>query len=283
MADWLKVNHALIRSPKLRMLMRELKCKKHTALGVALNWLIWVDEQTTDGRTNLTHAEVDEELGFRGCAKALCAIGWADADEKGLVFAVEFDKHCGETAKARAINAQRVAKCTARKKEREANAKTNASANGETNGEANAFSNAETNGKTNEKTLAEKKRIEFNIKDVSNVPNNNTVVTSGDEPPAARSGKPLPESSDEVRSFMAAQPICGLKGDDLTVCASGFFDDMESVGWTARNGAPLFDWQAAARKYLTSWQRRSLQPLGGRAKGQAPVVYRSETNPDYSL
>ena len=252
-------------------------------MGVALNWLIWVDEQTTDGRTNLTHAEVDEELGFRGCAKALCAIGWADADEKGLVFAVEFDKHCGETAKARAINAQRVAKCTARKKEREANAKTNASANGETNGEANAFSNAETNGKTNEKTLAEKNRIEFNIKDVSNVPNNTTVVTSAAEQPKARSGRPLPESADEVRSFMAAQPVCGLKGDELAACASSFFDDMEAQGWTARNCAPLFDWHAAARRYLNTWQRRNLQPLGTRSKAQAPVVYRSETKPDYSL
>ena len=103
MADWLKVNHTLLRSAKVRSLMRELRCKKHTALGLALNWLIWVDEQTSDGNTNLLPQEVDEELGFKGASKALCAIGWANVDENGLVFAVDFGKHCGETAKARAV------------------------------------------------------------------------------------------------------------------------------------------------------------------------------------
>ena len=107
MADWIKIRHTLIRSPKIYALARELKCKKHAALGVALAWLVWVDEQTEDGRTHLSPDELAEEIGFRGCAEALISIGWAALGCDGCVEAVEFGKHCGESAKKRAENALR--------------------------------------------------------------------------------------------------------------------------------------------------------------------------------
>lgn len=284
MADWLKVNHTLLRSAKVRSLMRELRCKKHTALGLALNWLIWVDEQTSDGNTNLLPQEVDEELGFKGASKALCAIGWANVDENGLVFAVDFGKHCGETAKARAVNAQRVAECKQRKKDQKGN---------ENSLPEHYFGNEKTlpealpeplpeHYQSNAEPLTEKKRIEYNIKDVSKVPLNTTVVISADAPARSRSARPIPADYEEVRKFMAGQAICGLKGDDLFRCAAGFFDDMEARGWTTHNGAPLFDWQASARKYLRSWQTNSLN-RGSASKAAQPTVYRSETTPDYSL
>ena len=114
MADWLKLNHSLVRSPKSRGLMRALRCKKHAALGLAVAWLCWVDEQTTDGQTGLSPDELDEEIGFRGCAEALISIGWAALGVDGLVYAVEFGKHCGATAKKRAEDAVRKANQRAR-------------------------------------------------------------------------------------------------------------------------------------------------------------------------
>ena len=114
MADWLKLNHSLVRSPKVRGLMRALRCKKHAALGLAVAWLCWVDEQTTDGQTGLSPDELDDEIGFRGCAEALISIGWAALGVDGLVYAVEFGKHCGETAKKRALNNTRKANQRAR-------------------------------------------------------------------------------------------------------------------------------------------------------------------------
>lgn len=116
MADWLKVNHSLVRSAKIRALMRELRCKKHAALGLAVSWLVWIDEQTTDGQTGLLPDELDDEIGFRGCTDALISIGWAALGEDGCVCALEFGKHCGESAKERAENARRVAKCKAKKR-----------------------------------------------------------------------------------------------------------------------------------------------------------------------
>ena len=78
---------------------------------------------------------------------------------------------------------------------------------------------------------------------------------------------------------MAGQAVCGLKGEELEACANGFFDDMEACGWTARNGAPLYDWHAAARKYLNTWQRK----LAGGGKAAEPVVYRSQQPKNYDL
>lgn len=106
MADWLKVNHRLVRSAKIRQLANELRVKKHAALGAALCWLIWVDEQTTDGKTGLSPEDVDDELGFRGLAAALQSIGWASM-EAGCLVATDFEKHCGATAKKRAEDSRR--------------------------------------------------------------------------------------------------------------------------------------------------------------------------------
>lgn len=110
MADWLKVRHALVRSAKVRGLMRALHCKRHAALGLALDWLVWIDEQTEDGKTHLLPDELADEIGFRGCAEALIEVGWAALGSDGCVEAVEFGKHCGESAKKRAENALRKAR-----------------------------------------------------------------------------------------------------------------------------------------------------------------------------
>lgn len=120
MVDWLKLLHTFPRNPKLRLLARRLKCHKLTAQGLAVQWLIFVDEQTTDGCTHLTVEEMDDELGFRGGAAALCEIGWASLDGDGCMVASEFGKHCGATAKKRAEDAARQGASRERKKLRSA-------------------------------------------------------------------------------------------------------------------------------------------------------------------
>lgn len=181
MADWLKVRHALVRSAKVRGLMRALHCKKHVALGVALNWLVWLDEQTEDGLTHLMPKELDDEIGFSGCTDAMISIGWATLGSDGCVEAIEFGKHCGESAKKRAENAARQASFKARQR-------------------SNARSNAKSNASALPNALPEENRIEENDKGVckavvnngANAPCNATVpqspaeperVTDADDPP----------------------------------------------------------------------------------------------------
>lgn len=108
MVDWLKLLHSFPRNPKLRVMARVLRRDKDSTIGVAIRWLIWVDEQTEDGRTGLLPKELDEELGCKKLSEALCACGWALVeDEDGTISAVEFGKHSGETAKRRATEARK--------------------------------------------------------------------------------------------------------------------------------------------------------------------------------
>ena len=260
MADWLKVNHALVRSPKVRGLMRELKCKKVAALGVALSWLCWIDEQTKDGQTGLLPDELDDELGFGGCARALVAIGWAALGEDGCVYALEFGKHCGESAKERAENARRVAKCKANKKKVTEEVTEN---------------HYQGNEKTLPNALPEKNRIEENNKE--EVQESYTTVDTS----CGGGAQKRPDGVEEVELYMVNLPA-GLGADpvELQTAAESFFNEMEAVGWVNAKGVPVRDWRAMARSYLMKWMRNL--GSGVRGAGCRPVV-RSERKRKYEL
>lgn len=250
MADWLKVNHSLVRSAKVRGLMRALHCKKHAAFGLAVSWLCWIDEQTTDGRTGLLPEELDDEIGFRGCAEALISIGWAVLGEDGCVEAVEFGKHCGDSAKGRAENARRVAKCKANKKAKVTE------------------EHYQGNEKTLPNELPEKKRKEY-IDNIDTHRAKTTVLLGAAE---------RPDDAEEVEAFMQSQAICGLDAVELQTCATSFFDELEAVGWVNAKGVPVRNWQAMARSYLNKWQRNCASGKGGK-----PITRRSEQKKNYGL
>ncbi|MFI3244081.1 MAG: hypothetical protein R3Y56_07510 [Akkermansia sp.] len=91
-------------------------CKRHAALGLAVDWFSWLDSQTEDGITFLLPEEMDDELGWKGAFTAFERIGWVSLDEQGGVIANGFDEHNGASAKNRAETAKRVARCKANKK-----------------------------------------------------------------------------------------------------------------------------------------------------------------------
>lgn len=101
---------SLPRSAKVMQLSAALKVDRLKALGAAVDWFCWVDEQCADGCTKLTPRQVDEVLGIKRLSDALASIGWAHVGEDGLVYVVDFDHHNGETAKSRAQNAERQAR-----------------------------------------------------------------------------------------------------------------------------------------------------------------------------
>lgn len=263
--SWIKVRVVLPREPRVMRLAMLLGVSRHEALGLLVEWFCWLDGVTEDGRTGLTEAQIDElffcnakSVTGRNAEKcnfcnAMQKIGWLSVDENGEIFAVNYEENNGESAKKRAQTAKRVSN----KRKRDCNAKSVTGCNGKS------------------VTREDKRREEYNSKETSSL---NTTVCVENEVTERRAGKPLPETAEEVEQFMKAQAICGLKGEELSACASGFFDDMEACGWTARNGAPLFDWHAAARKYLNTWQRRV---AGGQGTGK--ITYRSELPKNYDL
>ncbi len=107
MANWIKVLNTLPRSRAVFALARALKCKRHAALGLAVEWLCWLDENSSDGETGMLDAEISDMLGWQGAAEALSSIGWVSHDEQGYVLAVDFEDHNGESAKKRALDAKR--------------------------------------------------------------------------------------------------------------------------------------------------------------------------------
>lgn len=262
--DWIKIQVTLPRCPKVVKLAKLMGVSRHEALGMAVEWFAWLDGVTEDGRTGLTAAEIegvfccnarsvtDGNAGVYTFCDALCEIGWAEVDENGEIYAVNYETHNGKSAKKRAQTAERVRNM--RKKKSNASSVTNVT----------------------QKALPEKRREDIYNKEIPN--ESYTTVCGEKNEPAGRTCRPLPEGAAEVQRFMAAQAVCGLKGEELEACARGFFDDMEACGWTARNGAPLYDWQAAARKYVASWQRNALRRQGG-----TPTVYRSEQPKNYNL
>lgn len=230
MADWIKVRHALVRSAKIRLMARELGCNQITALGLAVKWLCWIDEQTEDGETSLLPKELDEEMGWRGCATALISIGWAAEDEKGRVVALEFDKHSGETAKKRAENARRQSNFKERKRRSNALALP---------GNADALPNA----------LPEENRREEKDKPYSDLPTEYTPDTSGEPPEAARA---VP-SIEEVMTVMQSLSYANLKGSKLRECAERWLDTMRSAGWRDSKNRIVHDWAANARNWARGY------------------------------
>lgn len=110
MNEWMKLLLTFPRNPRLREIMRGLKTKdKDSAIGFAVRWLIFVQEQTTDGCTGLLPDELDDELGRKNATASLLKCGWAYKNEEGCVCAAEFEKHCGETAKKRAVECRKKA------------------------------------------------------------------------------------------------------------------------------------------------------------------------------
>lgn len=107
MANWIKIMTTLPRSRAVFALARALKCKRHAALGLAVEWLCWLDENSADGETGMLDAEISDMLGWQGAAEALSSIGWISHGEDGCVVAVDFEGHNGESAKKRAMDAKR--------------------------------------------------------------------------------------------------------------------------------------------------------------------------------
>lgn len=255
--DWIKINLTLPREPRVIKLAQLMGCSRHEALGLLLEWFCWLDGVTTDGHTGICAELVNSLFRVTHChadfVTALEKIGWIYFDEDGNVCATNYEEHNGESAKKRAQAAERKRK--QRAKERHAKSVTRVT------------------------KKRDQRREEKNIDKQKEGNSALNTVCVGAEAQPRRAGKPTPESSEEVRRFMAGQAVCGLKGEELEACASGFYDDMEACGWTARNGAPLYDWQAAARKYLNTWQRKA----AGGSKAAEPTVYRSELPKNYDL
>lgn len=115
--DWIKLEHTTPDKPEVIRMATMLRIDQDAVTGKLLRLWIWADQNSIDGEAVLvTHAFIDRFTGCKKFSAALLAVGWL-AGEDGNLSLPNFDRHNGESAKARGESARRMAKSRANKKE----------------------------------------------------------------------------------------------------------------------------------------------------------------------
>lgn len=105
--EWLKMRHDLADDPAVIRLADIVRLEDDAVIGKLFRLWSWADRHTHDG-----HAEgvglgwVDRLARCDGFGAALVRVGWLAECDGGLSFP-RFDRHCSDTAKARALDAKR--------------------------------------------------------------------------------------------------------------------------------------------------------------------------------
>lgn len=107
---WIKWVCGLPKKPEIAGIARLLKVTRHHAAALCMDFWDWVDENTRDGF--IPHVDgpfIDDVVHTKGFTGAMVAVEWLSQEANGFRIP-NFDHNNGETAKARAGAARRMAK-----------------------------------------------------------------------------------------------------------------------------------------------------------------------------
>lgn len=113
--DWIKIEKATSRKPEVLRLSDLLGIHPDHAFGLCVRWWSWCDDNMTDGHaTSVTNVTLDTVFGHAGFASALIEVGWlrvrrsaAEGSPAGSLEVPHFDRHLSDSAKNRALSANR--------------------------------------------------------------------------------------------------------------------------------------------------------------------------------
>ena len=121
---WMKIDLELPDKPEVHAIASMLNLDPDAVVGKLIRVWQWFDKHTTDGNAfGVTYALPARISGVTGFGEAMAFVGWLEQRDKVLVMP-KFERHTSESAKARALTADRVAKHKAK-----ANAQTNVHGN----------------------------------------------------------------------------------------------------------------------------------------------------------
>jgi hypothetical protein len=108
--DWIKIEHVTPDKAEVVELARLLAIDQDAVVGKLLRVWIWVDQHSVDGNDlSVTEPFLDRLTFQHGFATALRKVGWLSGT--GNLLAIpNFNRHNGQTAKARGVTAKRVAR-----------------------------------------------------------------------------------------------------------------------------------------------------------------------------
>lgn len=105
--SWIKIEHDLTTSPKFVTLASRLRHGRVTVLGACVTLWMLADKHAVQDRLHcLTLDGLDALVDMPGFGQAMVEVGWLRVHE-GCLEVVDYQRHNGYTAKARALNAKR--------------------------------------------------------------------------------------------------------------------------------------------------------------------------------
>jgi hypothetical protein len=115
--DWLKFDKATPDKPEVFAIASTLDIDPDAVVGKLMRVWSWFDTHTENGNApSVTSALLDRIAGVTGFVTAMQKCGWIELSESGVLLP-NFNRHCGETAKKRAQNNNRVSKLRTRNAE----------------------------------------------------------------------------------------------------------------------------------------------------------------------
>lgn len=189
--DWIKVEHTAPDKPEVYQIAGMLGIDPDAVTGKLLRLWIWCDQQTLNGNAlGVTEVTLDRIAHQPGFSDALRKVGWLQVRSGSLVIP-NFDRHNGQTAKARASANRRVAKHRAQ-------------------------GNENVTLEPLQKPLPEKRREEFKEKKEAHAIESEISPSNREDP--------QPPSLAEIKSFAMT---AGIPPE----CCDWWFNEMEGLGW----------------------------------------------------
>jgi hypothetical protein len=113
--DWIKMETELHEKPEVFAISTALKMNRFEVVGRLHRVWSWYNKHTESGHAaSVTNVTVDEVAGRDGFAQAMISAGWGE-EADGVFTLPKFDRHNGNTAKSRALAAQRQGKSRAKR------------------------------------------------------------------------------------------------------------------------------------------------------------------------
>lgn len=106
MSIWIKLETSTTDKPEVIKMARILRIDQDAVVGKLVRVWSWADQHSVDGcNVSITEAYIDRLTAAKGFAKALREVGWLEGEDGSLTFP-RFDRHNGNSAKARALESE---------------------------------------------------------------------------------------------------------------------------------------------------------------------------------
>ena len=111
MAEWIKVELHLPEKPEVLLIADATKMDTNAVVGALIKVWGWATRNcNADGVTTIAaFAHLNKLAGHEGFAESMVEAGWLRVKDAKITF-VNFDRHCSQTAKERALIGRRVNK-----------------------------------------------------------------------------------------------------------------------------------------------------------------------------